>query len=712
MITDFDKKGVATRFKTEFNKRLEDEDYEGAIDYLIKYSEERDNPDFHLDMGMLYLLMTQDSDDSELIYMAYREFMLQIRRDPSCALAYRNLLATEFLRRDVPDVEKYAAWFDGRGIDVKSIMDELDEAGFLTPYSVDPIDFAAFFKSGEFGEIDSEYDPTIIAARTRSIPSYCYGELEKMDKTELKKLAEAYDELRSPSLDNILNGEDHVAEKPSKIIKFEAGEIDNNETVNDIANRKVIRFTDSERDDAFSVDNEDDYREMFDKFLQVVQTRSDGESDISDPQEAEYEKRQADAVEIGLKELFDSDGIMRLAENRYVLKDYESALDLLEHISRGSENYYYVLVMRALIYLDNKHIEKAEKALAEASSLKPDGALVGTLLCRLFELKCEFDRIPDALKRIDITDFIDGDHVYRTAFKYVIKYCNEDDALDLLDEYIDEYNILDIRLAYAQIMYNRGDKDYALKELYTLSRIYYDDINVRYYYIMARMGAEKLAVDNEAPQEILAAIVDAFLKAVEKGNSLGGNPDDELFSYGLEFFISLEFRNEPRLLKRMFEAVRKLTRFPELEGKMRDALVSPYVEPIVKAVILSELLTKDPKTPFDMEIMYEPLSSDCVKTLDGEYSSGYYKAYAFIVALCPSAVDKLITAARELKQTVDAPDDDIAYYLFVKATEGEKIYDDGRIAYAMGYRSKHAVNQGLKSIEEKIADLKETDNEK
>ncbi|MDE6293176.1 MAG: hypothetical protein K2L88_00965, partial [Clostridiales bacterium] len=60
MIKKFNKNGAVALYKREFADCLEKTDYEGAIDNLLKFSEAKDNPDFHAAMGILYFLMTQD----------------------------------------------------------------------------------------------------------------------------------------------------------------------------------------------------------------------------------------------------------------------------------------------------------------------------------------------------------------------------------------------------------------------------------------------------------------------------------------------------------------------------------------------------------------------------------------------------------------------------------------------------------------------------
>ena len=80
MITAFDKNGAVALYKREFAERLKEDDYEGALDRLLKYSEATENPDFHMACGMLYLVMSQSSDDREIfnvglprIYGAYSQ---------------------------------------------------------------------------------------------------------------------------------------------------------------------------------------------------------------------------------------------------------------------------------------------------------------------------------------------------------------------------------------------------------------------------------------------------------------------------------------------------------------------------------------------------------------------------------------------------------------------------------------------------------------
>ena len=129
MITAFDKNGAVALYKREFAERLKEDDYEGALDRLLKYSEATENPDFHMACGMLYLVMSQSSDDREFLTLAYREFMEHIRRFPDCTAAYRNLLATVYLRRDPNAMLSCDEFVQSSGQNLKEIVNELADVG-------------------------------------------------------------------------------------------------------------------------------------------------------------------------------------------------------------------------------------------------------------------------------------------------------------------------------------------------------------------------------------------------------------------------------------------------------------------------------------------------------------------------------------------------------------------------------------------------------
>ncbi|MDE7463701.1 MAG: hypothetical protein K2M48_01610, partial [Clostridiales bacterium] len=243
---------------------------------------------------------------------------------------------------------------------------------------------------------------------------------------------------------------------------------------------------------------------------------------------------------------------IHIAEEAYDRGDINAALSALSNIKKSDERYYFALTMRALINIEYGQFGEAESILEEASAMKPHGALGGALLCQLYEAEGRTELIPAVLKNIDVKDYVNAPHLYK-SFDMAMKYCDAETAAELLRSYIDEFNIMEMRLVYAQIMYNLGEREYAIDELYRLTRIFYDDINARLIYMTARSGVEKFAVTTEAPQSVLAAIVENLLGIV-----LSGSLDDELvvndmFGYAIEFFLTLEYRNDKRLLVKMFD---------------------------------------------------------------------------------------------------------------------------------------------------------------
>ena len=152
MITGFDRGSIVERLRKRFTECYDDADYEGAFDVLLKYNEATEFPEFHMAAGMLYTLMTLDSDDSDLLYMAYREFLAYLRKHPDCAHAYRNALAVDFLRVDTPDLPRYLDWFKENGIDGDEIIAELVATRVISS-AFEPPDLEILFGTRDFGDI-------------------------------------------------------------------------------------------------------------------------------------------------------------------------------------------------------------------------------------------------------------------------------------------------------------------------------------------------------------------------------------------------------------------------------------------------------------------------------------------------------------------------------------------------------------------------------
>lgn len=680
MITNFDRKNIAAHFKAEFADCLDDADYEGAIDYLLKYTEETGFADFHLVCGMLYLQMTQDSDDGELCVMAFREFMMHLRRFPDCRNAYRNLLAALFLRGDTRSILECSFFIKNRGFDLENMYDELAEVGILTLADTDeePPDIDALFKDCEYGELDpsvteSDAQQDIGASDSQS------GE-EKMKPTKSKvirfggKSGYAADDESHADCDPdgaaCLGGEERTVERSEQ---RELGEKD------DGASGLL---------DGFGKNAESGIGKII---LDDLRKEIESELDLSSRVQRER----------------NGDEILRDAEINLERGEYERAFDELDKISRKDEHYYYcALAMRAFMYIDDGDLAEAERALDEAEAIRPKGAIVGTLRCRLYKLQNRESEIPSVLKNIDVKDFIDGNHVYK-AFKLALEFCDRDDAEMLAEDYIDEYNILDMRRMYAQMRYNDGDRSVATHELYMMSRVFYDDINARFYYLAARSGENTLLVDEEAPQPFLNAVVGSLVDFAERGELTEEVVASETFTFGSEFLFSLEFRNERKLLKRMFDTVRTFAASPLLDDKLRDVLVSPYAEPIVKAVILTEILRRDRTTDFIFEIEYCPVSRDDIVLPSDECNFAYVAVCAFVSVLCghPSqCVLKIVEQVRRSKSAETASERAISYYIIRRALAEEDVEFDDRIAYALGYSAKSAAEREYRALKSQIFD--------
>ncbi|MDE6401465.1 MAG: tetratricopeptide repeat protein [Clostridiales bacterium] len=668
MITEFDKNCAVALYKREFAERLKDDDYEGALDRLLKYSEATENPDFHLACGMLYLVMSQSSDDREFLTLAYREFMAHIRRFPDCTAAYRNLLATAYLRREPNAMIACDEFLKSRGQNLKSIVSELAEVGIAEIMGGSEYVFIEeLFQPGEYGAID----PVAVAP-------------EDNDRRQA----------RSES-----DGEN----KSSKIIKFRGAQS------SELA-------ADGGKDKRGATDKLDAGDPMFD-FLKMAKMFSDDENGepSDDEQTFDDEEESFDVDEMFINDLNDVDlptelrarVALRTAEHYCDKGDYDAALNALDKIGVDDRHLYYCgECVRAFILLENERFAEAERAIGHALGVHPDGALAGTLLCNLYEIQRKFSEIPAALKAIAVDDFIDADHVYKAA-RLAIKYCDPDDALDLLEDYIDEFNILDVRQLYAQLLYNSGDREDAIAELYDLTRVLYDDFNVRYYYLMAKSGADELPIGEEAPQQALSIIVDNIAGAAAVGVIDDDMIANEAFRLGLEVFLTLEYRNDRKTTVAMFDTVRRLAANVKLDGIMRDALVSPYVEPIVKSVILSELLKRGGE--FTASVAYCPISSDSVPALKNATVASRV-AYAFVLTLDRRKINEFIEKTDELASALSDADEtessvrDIAYYLIrtVMSAARRNGYVGDRIEYALGYPTKSAANAAYKAVSVKL----------
>lgn len=725
MITEFDKNGVAKLLKKQFNECVRNCDYEDALDVLLKYADETEYADFHLTCGTLYLLMTQDSDDNELLTLAFREFMMHIARFPKCSVAYRNLLVVEFLRDDTRGALSVCAAINRHGLDLEYILTEVAQAQLLFISPEAPANIDMLLAPGDFGTIDEFYEDK--APKGYSIPP-SYARSADGETVNTEKSDGAPDFIRDKFVD-VLNGKSGGSDK---ILRFRGG----TEKGSGIrGGGRVIDFGGSDAKER----ELSEFRTFLDKLGVGYEFVDDCDEDYSDGDDVDdLLSKLLDEIMFIVADDYVDDEMLRplraydefdetwdltcaASNGMHVSPDREdgaihsamvflsennpdAALRDLDKIDSDSEKYYFALAVRGMIFFAGGKEKEAEAEYLKAIDMYRDRALANLMLCELYEKQGKFERIPPLLENIDEADFPNTETVYK-AYRFALKYCAPKDAIELIAGYIDEFNIFEMRIVYAQMLYNDGRREDATDELYKLTRIFYDDLNTAFFYFMAKLGVDKMPMETEAPQEIVAVLVEHIMDIVNSGQITEDIFDDVATAYGVEFFITLEFRNDWRVVKRMFDTVRNLAKNVFTQQKMRDALVSPYVEPIVKAVILSELLANSHTDPFVTELSYRPIFSETTVPPCG-MSEAFYRAWAYVFMLGGNlrllpAEAAILNNARSRGGVPDLSTEQEAYYLVRRVIESEKKTDE-RIVYAMGLDTKASANRKFAETAESV----------
>ncbi|MCH5155110.1 MAG: hypothetical protein J1F69_00740 [Clostridiales bacterium] len=658
MIKKFNTNGAVALYKREFADCLESGNYDGAIDKLIKFSETKHNPDFHSAMGILYFLMTQDSDDRDLLPLAFREFMMHLITHPDSRVTYRNLLAVAILKHDPNSIAGISDFIERRGQNVKELVDELSEFG-LDIFNDDSlyIDFDGMFIAADYGEIADE---VFFAFDNEQAP------LQSSDAQKMPK-------------------------KP-KVIRFKGLTDKKTTPVNGTAD-KIIQLKNDPIEEKINAG------EMFDVMLQLVRGEETIESAGTDELDAEIFSSDDGPADLAAKLA------LRRAQSMCVEGEYDKALIELDCVDRSTGRLYYCAeCVRSNIMMDLNRYDEAQAALDRAFGVLPDGALAGTLQCSLFEITEKYDKIPETLKNIDVADYVDSDHVYR-ALMFAVKYCTPEDAMGLAEQYIDEFNSFDLRSIHAQMLYNAGDRAGATRELKTLSQIQYDDFNAQYFYLLAKAGVESMPLQDQTPQKVLGMLVDNIIAIVHSELFTESNEliESEPFKYGLEVFLTLEFRHSRNIVRLMFETLNILASDGRLEAQMRNALVSPYIEDLVKAVILGRLLCAHKgKTEFLAERAFCPISSESLPKICESADEGYYMAYALAVMCCQKALPFLAEYYKKIRQPLKnaaLSPRDVAYFLWRTVKAKFNINDkdiDERVHFALGYETKTQANSAYK----------------
>lgn len=659
MITGFDRGGIVERLRKRFTECYDDADYEGAFDVLLKYNEATDFPEFHMAAGMLYTLMTLDSDDSDLLYMAYREFLAYLRKHPDCAHAYRNALAVDFLRVDTPDLPRYLDWFKENGIDGDEIIAELVATRVISS-AFEPPDLEILFGTRDFGDIYLRGD----AAAASDVQK----------TTDTKKQSDGGNKIIAFRGGQKHDGDGIVTEKSARRFDGKISSIKQSELFSrDGGGNAPGDLTDDDNENFHALED----------LLNEIGLAPDGRAKRDDATLRVLQKAE-----------------MMFADGEYLL-----ALTELDKVPQSDQRYYIALCLRALAYMELGEAAKTEGVIEEALELRPGGALIGTIRCEFYVRTNRGDKVPAALAAIDITDFMNGEHVFKAAY-LALRYCDDEQAEALIEDYIDEYNMLDMRLIYAQLLYNRGEREEALDEMYMLTRIFYDDILVRYFYLLARSGIDKMPKTDEMPQDVLSSIVDTFMSHVENAEKTPVDSDTEL--YGAEFFLTLEFRNERNILRRMFDVVRRMSESDEYAEKMRDTLISPYAEPMVKAVALGAFMEKDPTAPFLFAVKYRPYSDKSVPKLESGYRKGLYRGYAFATVMLDGGAEVAADIVRKIADKVknaEADESELAYFVVKHAYAKCNVKLDDRLAIALGCKSKAEANRVCVMLDKKVRNV-------
>lgn len=656
MISEFDKNGALALYKREFTESLYTGDYETALDNLLKYDEAVGYADFHLACGKLYLLMSQDSDDNELLVMAFRELMMHLSRNPECTSAYRDLLAVQMLRHDPAGTLECAEFAKRNGIETENMFYELSQAGVdIFMDESKGLDLDGLLEPGEFGDIE---------------------------------LIDGYS-------DDWNDDDEKEFDDENKVIKFRGNggynaEHENKTVVSD-NNKRVVEI---KSPDNFIIEDGDRLSDIDGDGFEYVDY---GIGDEDMPPELAEKLKKANKSDMAAKIA------LRKAEDFGDIGDYESAMRALEKIKPSDGHYYYCAeCLRAFVYLQHGDFGSAQTSLDNAFKIHRNGALATTIQCKLYEDTEEYEKIPSALKHADVKDYTDASHVYQ-AMIFAVKYCKPKDAIALAEDYIEEFNTMDIRLMYAQLLYNNGKRKSAVRELYKLSRIFYDDFNTVYYYNQALMGVREMPVDDQAPQDVVTEVVEGFMSIHNAGipsNKLIESPDYKLT---LELFLSLELPKQRKLLAEMTDILRRIVNDKRYDGKIRDALVSPYVDPLIKAIILTKFFAEN--SEYTVALGFVPDSSKVSDIKTEKLDVGMKTAVAYIMCLDRKIYDefdktrpyfsRLFKAVKAAN--IDITDTDEAYYI-LKSLNSNAVRDS-RLITVLGYENKRAATDACETID-------------
>lgn len=723
MIVDFKTNNVADTYRNKFGKCLDEEDFEGAIGVLLDYNEEFGYPDFHLACGMLYLEMSLESEDDEILTKALHEFMMHIRRFPTCQKAYRNLFAAVLLMEDPPPITAMWNWIIASGCDADEVIKDLAKMNVLIFSGREVGMWFSDLFYGEYGDIDPRPTVRYSAAKTENNEE----NVIKFD-TSLIKSNDTNDNAESNCIDDSKKQDD--TKRKSKVFKNltectkELGDTfkdvsclstDENE-VGDRATKTVDELSDNGVEKEVCNDSPyftDDFFDILDELLvknNIIHTTKHYDNDkielFNDDKEKGLESDEGDQRQIVEHNSLE---IMDLALKAIDRLDLEEALILLSKIKPDSKFYYDSLNLQVEVYMYLKRYAEAKFVLDAACAIKPHGAYCAIRLCRLYEKTKKTKLIPQVLANIDVKDFEDQSEMFK-AHGFAVTYCNEVQLKAFLKKCIDEYNLLSMRLLYAILRYNGGEREAATEEFRKLHRICYNDFYYLYFYVCAMNGDDEIDYDLVPPPAALHGNMEYFFHLSDENNIDNVDVNTPEFQILLVLFLSLEINFNKNAMVAFFNVIRLLACDQRLGDVMRDALLltSRSIERITQAITLAELMLSNPDETF---LYFASCPSRCKFSAFEKFTSDRASAFVYAFTLFygkffnvdVSHVAEYAKKINGITSKMNIDDEQAFTYFIMKKLFGNKLNSVEKcIPFALGYKSKAAAERAFEQFNEQF----------
>lgn len=643
MIKKFNGKGSVAIYKREFAECFSDGDYEYAMDALLKFSGATPNPEFHFAFGTLYLLLSQDCDDASLYPLAFREFMIHIRQNPDCRIAYRNLIVAVRLLRNLGTIAWCEDWVKSRGQDLDGIISEIESYGIVR-FSVNDdnvIDLEGLLKLSELGTI-------------ADCPHSELGNNAETRETESKVLEFG----GNPNSTEFGGGD--VTEKT-----------DENKEENKIINIDTKK-TDDESGEYFPDPDDPLSRELEAKFNELCL--------LLKAQDALDDDRYDDAIDV-LARIGDSDD-----RNYY---DAQCLSALAFKLSKRYPEAQAALNRAFDVFPDRAKARLLQCELfEETNNCENIPAMIEKIDIESFDNNVQAKTALDYAMKYGFVD---------DALELATAYVDEFNSFDLRKQYA--------RLLFQAGKRDEAESElYILSRiLYDDYGAFHSFLmSAKADAVASDLDGLPSKVFNATIEDALKI---AF-KNDEQLDAMYPDIRDYL-NYMFPLFFKFDFENKPTQVKLMvmFEALRKIATNDRFRDFVCDALVSPYAGMLAKSVMLGEMLaSKSGKVDFVAVSDMLPVSYDTNMRLAGGYRKGFYVAYAFAVFYTPHLIECFVKYAKVLKKKikgVECDDCDIAYYLWLKCKRQKLAYiteDEKRIASAFGFTGKTEADARYKAF--------------